>query len=90
MYLNIVDTIHPLFWSCQSNLHLRSAMKNTNTPLDGAYLVDFGIEVTITATDEMLRWLGIFLDCQRFSSDCPLILWKDLRRIYCPILAKTL
>ena len=48
MYLNKMNTIHPLSWSCQSNLPLRSAMKNTNTPLDGAYLVDFGIDITYT------------------------------------------
>ena len=45
MYLNKMNTIYPLSWSCQSNLHLRSAMKNTNTPLDGAYLADFGIDI---------------------------------------------
>ena len=27
MYSNKMDIIHPLSWSCQSNLHLRSAMK---------------------------------------------------------------
>ena len=42
-----MNTINPLSWSCQPNLHLRSAMKNTNTPLDGAYLADFGIDITV-------------------------------------------
>ena len=37
--------IHPLSWSCQSNLHLRSTMKTPNTPLDGAYLADFSIDI---------------------------------------------
>ena len=34
MYLNKMYTIHHLSWSCQSDLHLRSVMKNTNTSLD--------------------------------------------------------
>ena len=50
MYSNKLNTIHPLPLSCQSNLHLRYAMKNTNKPLDGDYLVDFGIDVRSTAT----------------------------------------
>ena len=32
------------------NLHLVSTMKNTNTPLDGAYLVDFGIDINLYIT----------------------------------------
>ena len=48
MYLNKMNTIHPLSWSCLSNLHLSYAMKNTNTPLDGAYLADFGIDFSET------------------------------------------
>ena len=47
-YLNKMNKTHPLSWSWQSNLHLRSAVKNTNTPLDGAYLADFGIDNNIT------------------------------------------
>ena len=45
-----MNTIHPLSWSWLSNLHLRSAMKKTNTQLDGAYLADFrlGQELLIT------------------------------------------
>ena len=46
MYLNKMKTIHSLSWSCQSDLYLRSAMENTNTPLDGAYLADFGMDIT--------------------------------------------
>ena len=41
-----MNIIHLLSWSCQWILHLRSAMKNTNTPLDGAYLADFGIDIS--------------------------------------------
>ena len=37
--------IHPLSWSYQSNLNLRSAIKNINKPLDGAYLADFGVDI---------------------------------------------
>ena len=48
MYLNKKNTLNPLSWNCQSNLHLRFAMKNTNTPLDGAYLADFGIDITVS------------------------------------------
>ena len=40
--------IHTLSWSCQSNLHLRPAMKNINTPLDGAYIAEFGIDFSET------------------------------------------
>ena len=47
--VELIVRIHALSWSCQSNLHLRSAMKNINTTLDGAYLADFGIDVTIAA-----------------------------------------
>ena len=32
MYLNKMNTIHPLSWSCQSNLYLRSAMKTSTNP----------------------------------------------------------
>ena len=45
MYLKKMNIIHLLSWSFQSNLHLRSTMKNLNTPLDGAYLADFGIDI---------------------------------------------
>ena len=40
-----MNAIHPLSWSCQSNLHLRSAIKNISQPLDGTYLADFGIDI---------------------------------------------
>ena len=43
--VEIIVRIHPLSWSCQSNLHLRSAIKNISQPLDGTYLADFGIDI---------------------------------------------
>ena len=38
----------PAIAKLMSPLHLRSDMKNTNTPLDGTYLADFGIDITGT------------------------------------------
>ena len=43
--VNLWTQIHPLSWSCQSNLHLRSDHENIKKPLDGAYLADFGIDI---------------------------------------------
>ena len=43
--IEFIVRIHPPSWSCQSNLHLSSSMKITNTPLDGAYLADIGIDI---------------------------------------------
>ena len=45
--IEFIVRIHPLSWSSQSNLRLRSAMKlkSTNAPLESPYLADFGIDV---------------------------------------------
>ena len=49
MYLNKINTIHPLSWSCQSNSHLSFQIchENIKKPLDGSYLADFGIDITL-------------------------------------------
>ena len=49
---DFIVRIHPLSWNCQSNLHLRSAMKTPT--LDGVYLADFIIDITSTKAEAAL------------------------------------
>ena len=81
MYLNKMNEIHPLSWSCQSNLHLIFGLKNINKPLDGAYSADFGTGITPI--------IGSYRTDQFFTEDtigCTIrantkfTTWKSLRR----------
>ena len=61
---------------CQSNLHLRSAMKNISTPLDGAYLADFGIDLSLEEEPSLRGnslWPERTIYHRRFTVNCATI-----------------
>ena len=57
MYLNKMNTIYPLLVKFASQI----CHENTNTPLDGDYLADFGIDIRISVRLTFMLavlWLG--------------------------------